>query len=190
MSKKFDFHQQAKLKSEKRRQLLPPKDVLSKLELDQVKTFVDYGCGNGYFTIPVAQELVRTNGKVIAVDVEIEMLKELEKDIKENYLSNIELVLAEETKSSLPDSFADLVLLGFVLHELDEHELFQEVHRLIINGGKIAVLEWQRKEGEFGPPINQRIAAEQVANLLAASKFTHIQVYPINSQIYLVTGVK
>ncbi|VDN47199.1 Methyltransferase domain-containing protein (fragment) [Petrocella atlantisensis] len=44
------------------------------------------------------------------------------------------------------------------MHEIDDKITFlNEIKRILINGGKIAVVEWIKRESDWGPPVNHRL---------------------------------
>src|SRR5690606_18062388 len=65
--------------------------LLAALKVQPGQTVVDMGCGNGFYTLPLAR-LVGENGKALAVDIQPEMLHMLSERAKEAGLTNIELV--------------------------------------------------------------------------------------------------
>ena len=102
-----------------------PKRYIKKFPLRQGMIVVDYGCGPGRYTIPMAK-LVGPEGKVFAVDIQplaIDMVKKMAE--REN-LANIEAVLVDSYSTRIGDSNADLVLLIDTLHMIEDcHELFR-----------------------------------------------------------------
>ncbi len=106
---KGDF---SRLESSERKKLLPVDKILSQLNITE-DTVIDFGCGIGYFTIPISK-LVK---KVIAVDLSESMLVELGRRIE---TENIELVKSE----SIVGLKADLILVVQVFHEVPDAKEF------------------------------------------------------------------
>jgi len=61
MANKFDINNKNKLDNPKRRESLPPYDILKTLGLQEGDIFADIGCGIGYFSIPAA-DIVGSKG--------------------------------------------------------------------------------------------------------------------------------
>lgn len=86
-------------------------------------TVVDIGPGKGYFTIPMCQ-LVGGEGRVIAVDIQEQMLKSIQRRAAAAGLAgNL------TTHLSMPNDFglavqADFVLAFWMVHEVPEAEQF------------------------------------------------------------------
>ena len=123
MTHKFDAKNKHKLDNEKRRELLPPEETLIKLGLHKGDIIADIGCGIGYFTIP-ASKIVGESGKVFAMDILPEMLQDVGEKIKDNNISNIEIILTEENDLKLEDNKITIAFISTVLHEADEKKTF------------------------------------------------------------------
>jgi ubiquinone/menaquinone biosynthesis C-methylase UbiE len=84
------------------------------------------GPGTGFFTLPLA-EMVGPSGRVIAVDIQPEMLDKLEQRAHEaDLLDRIELKEAEPDRFTMPEweSTIDFVLAFSVVHEVKSAEKF------------------------------------------------------------------
>src|SRR3954447_5970259 len=68
------------------------KTLLAALKVKPGDTVCDMGCGNGFYTLKLAK-LVGKDGRVIAVDIQPEMLELLKTAAKTEKLTNIEPVL-------------------------------------------------------------------------------------------------
>src|SRR3989344_2657681 len=82
---------------------------------NRIKDVVDFGCGYGTFTIPTAKIV---SGKVYAIDIEPEMVKETERKARENKLGNVKTILRDFVSegSGLKDESVDYVMLFNILH--------------------------------------------------------------------------
>ncbi len=184
MTHKFDVKNKHKLDSEKRRDLLPPKQTLINLHLQEGDIMADIGCSIGYFTIP-ASKIVGENGKIFAMDILPEMLKDVEIKISQNNISNVETVLTEENNLKLTDNKVTFAFISLVLHEADEKENFlSEVKRIITPNGKIAIVEWEKINSEFGPPIDHRLDRIYLAKMLDFLGFSNISIIDIGDNFY------
>ena len=143
------------LTSEERRKALPPEKVLLDLDLQEKDKVADLGCGNGFFTIPIAKQ---TTEMVTAVDAQQAMLDQLRVNIEAEDLSNVRYLLSRLEKIEQPDESVNKVLAAFVLHEVDDlDQTLSEIKRILKPGGKALLLDWKAKETESGPPLHIRI---------------------------------
>jgi len=104
-------------------------------------TVLDVGCGMGYFSLGMA-ELVGEKGKVIAVDLQPEMLAGLSKRAKAVGLESRirpHLCLPDRIGVSEPVDFA---LAFWMVHEVRRREEFlREIFNTIKPGGKFLIVE-------------------------------------------------
>ncbi|AGB40992.1 methylase involved in ubiquinone/menaquinone biosynthesis [Halobacteroides halobius DSM 5150] len=163
MTHKFDPKKKHKLLSEKRHQMLPPEETLQKLELKKGDVVADIGCGVGFFSVPAAK-LVGNEGKVYAIDVVEEMLTELRKRKEE--AENIVLVQGTEYSAEIADHAIDFMLISNVLHEIeDKNKFLQEYITKLSTKGRLALIEWKKKETIHGPTKKHRISKQEIKKL-------------------------
>jgi ubiquinone/menaquinone biosynthesis C-methylase UbiE len=108
-----------------------PERKIKKIPLREGLRVVDYGCGPGRYTIPIAK-VVGPKGKVFAIDVCLPAIKYVKKLAARDNLENIETILPETYNTGIQDSSIDLVLLLDTLHLIkDHHVLLGEIHRIL-----------------------------------------------------------
>ncbi|MCL5124476.1 MAG: class I SAM-dependent methyltransferase [Deltaproteobacteria bacterium] len=123
-----------------RRVIENPEKLLSPY-VSRGMTAIDYGCGMGFFTIPLAR-LVGPGGKVIAVDIQEKMLNGLRKRAQRTGLSERIMVLAAGNEQQIADKTVDFVAALYVVHEIVDHEtFFQEIYRIMKTGAKVLIVE-------------------------------------------------
>jgi len=108
-----------------------PRRHLKKIPLKEGMVVVDYGCGPGCYTLPLA-ELVGPKGKVFAVDIQPLAIKTVKEKAARKSLTNIEAVLVDPYDTGIQGSSIDLVLLIDTFHMIkDRDALLAEIHRLL-----------------------------------------------------------
>ncbi len=162
MSHKFDVKRAEILDSPDRTQFLNPDSILDKIGLERKMVLADLGCGTGFFTIPASLRVK----KVYALDVQREMLDILQAKIKKQKLANIELILSKESSIPLPDDSVDILLMANVFHELEDRSaILEEGKRILSSRGKLAIVDWKKIEMDFGPPVEERLAEEEIISI-------------------------
>ena len=124
----------------------------------------DFGAGSGYYTERLARQ-VGPDGKVLAVDLQPEMLELLGARITRLGLTNVELIRSTEDDPRLPTGTVDLILMVDVYHELSQPQLvLRRMKAALSPRGRIAILEY-RKEDASVPirPEHKMSVAEATA---------------------------
>ena len=94
-----------------------PQVVIKAMGIRGGKVVADLGAGSGYFTFRLAAKVGKT-GKVLAVDIQDEMLESLRPRATAMGITNVEEVKGSETYPQLPAGAVDLVLMVDVYHDV------------------------------------------------------------------------
>ncbi len=123
-----------------RRWLHDPKKIVGPL-IKAGMTVLDFGCGPGFFTTEIA-DLVGKNGKVIAADVQEEMLEKLRNKIKGTETeSRIRIHRCEEDRIGIREPI-DCAIAFYVIHELSNQEaFFREISNVLKDHGLLLLVE-------------------------------------------------
>ncbi len=116
-----------------------PDDVVAAIGVQPGHTVADLGAGEGYF-VAYLSDAVGESGKVLAVDVEAEIVDALRVEFQER--KNVEAILGQYEDPLLPDGGVDLVLIVNTFHHIDDPEAyFAKLQADLAQGGRVAVLE-------------------------------------------------
>jgi predicted methyltransferase len=116
-------------------------DVIAALVIAEGSRVADVGAGDGYFTAYLAQE-VGASGRVFAVDVSDEALRNLRRLVENDDLENVEVIRGEYDDPKLPDGSLDAVLVVNAYHEMTEHEaMLAGMLRALKPGGRLVMLD-------------------------------------------------
>ncbi|MDP6436204.1 MAG: methyltransferase domain-containing protein [Gammaproteobacteria bacterium] len=139
----IDWLDRPKREQEERTDLL-----LESLPLGADSVVVDLGAGSGYFSLLIAAKLPQ--GRVIAVDIQQEMLDRIDERARLAGIDNIELLLATETDPRVPADSADLVLIVDAYHEFSyPREVMQGIARGLKPGGLLYHLEYRAEDPDL-----------------------------------------
>ena len=122
---------------------------------------VEFGCGYGTFTIPVAGLI---EGRVIALDIEPEMVASTQHKAESAGLLNVTAVTRDFVADGcgVPDGQAGYAMLFNILHVENPVALMREACRALAPGGKAGIVHWRSDvETPRGPSMPIRPTAEQ-----------------------------
>ena len=120
--------------------------LLEALHVKPGQTICDLGCGNGFYTLLLAQR-VGPAGKVYAVDIQQRMLDLLDERLGARALHNVTPVLATATDPKLPAGDLDLVLMVDVYHELSHPaEVLASVRASLGPRGRLVLVEFRQED--------------------------------------------
>jgi SAM-dependent methyltransferase len=122
--------------------------VIPALKLQPGDAVADIGAGTGYFSWRLAQA-VGPKGRVLAVDIQREMLEILARAMRNRGVSNVVPVLGLFTHPRLPTNSVDLVVMVDVYHEFSHpYEMLAAICRALKPGGRVAFIEYRGEDPE------------------------------------------
>jgi ubiquinone/menaquinone biosynthesis C-methylase UbiE len=120
--------------------------LLEELKLTPGMVVADIGAGTGYYSRRLARKLA-PGGKVLAVDIQPEMLELLGKNMREQGITNVVPVLGSVSDPGLPFGVVDLALMVDVYHELEfPYETMQAICRSLKPGGRVVFVEFRGED--------------------------------------------
>ncbi len=106
----------------------------------------DIGCGTGYFSRRLAKKC-SPGGRVLAVDIQPEMLELLTNKMAAAGITNVVPVLGTITDPNLPATSVDLAFMVDVYHELDHpFEMMQAMVKSLKPGGRVVFVEFRGED--------------------------------------------
>ncbi len=157
----------AKMEDPARDEWQQPDEVLRALALPEGATVCELGAGPGYFAFKMARA-VGPRGHVFAVDVEPRMLAELRARIVKAGVHNITPVLALPGDPLLPAASCDLILIANTFHHFPDGVAYlARLGGALRPGGRIANIDFHKRELPVGPPIEHKIARDDFLALAA-----------------------
>jgi SAM-dependent methyltransferase len=123
-----------------------PADLIELLNLKPGQVVADIGAGTGYFSRRLAPK-VGEKGKVLAVDIQREMISLLSKRMAAAGISNVVPILGTATNTRLPAASVDLALMVDVYHEFDfPYEMAESICRAVKPGGRVVLVEYRGED--------------------------------------------
>lgn len=138
-----------------------PDDVVANMGLAPDHVVADIGAGSGYFSFRIAKLV--PEGKVLAVDIQPEMLALIEHQKGINKVSNIEGVLGEIDNPNLPPNSIDAALMVDAYHEFSHpFEMINGIYEALKPGGRIFLIEYRGEDPSVPIRPLHKMTEEQV----------------------------
>jgi len=149
------------LNSPLRKLIQNPREIMGDY-VHQDNTVIDLGCGGGFFAVSLA-EMVGKNGRVIAVDLQEEMLN-ITRDFaaKKKVLDRITLHQCKENDIGLSDDKVDFALAFYMVHEIPDRKRFlSQVVDILKPNAHFMIIEPKHhvKEDQFKQILNEAVSA-------------------------------
>lgn len=139
-----------------------PAEVVEKLRLNEGMRVADLGAGTGYFSRRLAQA-VGPSGTVYAVETEPALVAHLRERAEREGSANLVPILASFDNPRLPRGAVDVLLIVDTYHHIDARlTYFERVKALLAPNGRVAIIDWKKKELPVGPALDHKLAREQV----------------------------
>ncbi len=148
-----------------------PDEVMKALALRPGEVVADIGSGSGYFTLRFARALGDT-GRVYAVDISPDMIRHLNRRVRDAGIRNVVPVLADPDDPLLPDASVDRFVIVDTWHHVEDQATYLALlKRMLKPGGQVVHIDFQKRELPVGPPPGMKIAREDLVKQMEAAGF-------------------
>jgi len=148
-----------------------PHDVVMALDLKEGEVVADIGAGSGYFAWRFTHH-VGDKGKVYAVDINPDMIVYMNRRFRDMQLKNIATVLAAPDDPLLMDASIDRFFFCDTWHHIENQTPYLALMKKMLKpGGQVIMIEFHKKETPVGPPVEMKIAHEDVMRQMETNGF-------------------
>jgi ubiquinone/menaquinone biosynthesis C-methylase UbiE len=110
-----------------------------------------------------------TAGKVLAVDIEPEMLRLIEQRKSAEGIENIDTILASERSPNIPNASVDVVLLVDAYHEFSHpREVMAGVVKGLKPGGRVVLVEYRGEDNRVPIKRLHKMSQQQAKKEMSA----------------------
>ena len=137
-----------------------PELLLEAMEIESDWVVADIGAASGYYTFRLSSRVPK--GRVLAVDIQRELLQLIEERSTLAGIDNVETVLGTIEDPGLPESGVDAVLLVDTYHEFSHpREMMDGVVRALKPGGRVFLVEFRGVDAELAVPAVHKMKEAQ-----------------------------
>jgi ubiquinone/menaquinone biosynthesis C-methylase UbiE len=140
--------------------------IMQKSQIKERMNVADLGCGtSGHFVFPAAK-IVGSRGLVYAVDILKPSLEAIARRARQEDIKNVKTVWSDlevyKATKIETESLDVALLINTLFHSQKRAEILRESIRILKNGGKMLVVEWEDTSSPFGPPPEKRVKIESL----------------------------
>ncbi|MEM3725787.1 MAG: arsenite methyltransferase [Candidatus Bathyarchaeia archaeon] len=150
------------------------------------ETVVDLGSGFG-FDCFLAASKVGENGRVIGVDMTLEMVAKAGETARKNGYKNVEFILGDIEKLPIAQNIADIVISNCVINlSPDKEKVFKEAFRVLKPGGRLMISDIvllkelpeavKNSEELYVACVSGAVKREEYLKLIEEAGFTEVKV--------------
>ena len=163
-----------------------PERILGDIGLKPGMTFVDVGCGGGFFALPAAR-VVGETGRVYGLDLSATSIDGLKRAAQREGLANVRGIVGRAEDLIPCDACADIVFFANVMHDLgDPARVLENSRKALRPQGWLVNLEWKRRSMWLGPPLERRLSEERSVELIEAAGFHVVEAKDCGPYHYII----
>jgi len=151
--------------------------LLKVLNVQPGQVICDMGCGNGFYAIKLAK-LAGPEGRVLAVDIQPEMLTLLKERAKAEGVENVQPILGTLIDPQLPKGSLDLILCVDVYHEFSHPEQMLAAMRDSLKpDGRVALVEFRAEDPDVPIKPLHKMSKDQILKEWRPNGFKLVEQY-------------
>jgi ubiquinone/menaquinone biosynthesis C-methylase UbiE len=163
-----------------------PSVLLEALKIRPGDVVADIGAGSGYFSWRMAR-LAGAQGRVMAVDVQPEMLELLSRNMAVRQVTNVVPVLGTITNANLPVRSIDIALLVDVYHEVSHpKEMIESLCQALRPGGRLVLVEYRAEDPNVPIKLLHKMTAAQVRNEMAMQPLDWVETLEVLPRQHII----
>jgi precorrin-6B methylase 2 len=163
-----------------------PSKAIAMMDLKPADVVADIGAGTGYFSFRIAKHVPQ--GKVLAEDIDPQMIRDIRSAVTSNHVANVEPVLGTTSDPHLPPAAVDVVLMVDAYHEFDHpREMMEAIVRSLKPGGRVIDLEYRGEDDQVLIKPHHKMTEAQAIKEMAAVGLVHLKtLHDLPQQHFLI----
>ncbi|MDX1566305.1 MAG: class I SAM-dependent methyltransferase [Longimicrobiales bacterium] len=147
---------------------------IERIPVEPDDVVADIGAGTGYFAFPIAERV--PEGRVLAVDIQPEMLSIIEERKRELGVENVETVRGTITDPGLPEGAVDVIYIVDAYHEFSHpREMGEAMFDALEPGGQLILLEYRAEDPTVPIKRLHKMTEEQARKEMAVLGFEWVR---------------
>lgn len=148
--------------------------LVDNMGLKETDVVADIGAGTGRLSFLMSPKVPK--GKVLAEDIQPEMLELVKKAAAEKKVTNVETVLGTIQDPMLPAGEVDAVLMVDAYHEFDHpREMMEGIVRGLKPGGRVILVEYRGEDPKVPIKPHHKMTQAQAKKEMGAVGLKHVE---------------
>ena len=164
-----------------------PEQNILRLGLKEGMRVADFGAGTGFYSRAASQKVGYT-GKVYAIEVQKDLVKKLESELRHWGITNVECIWGDIEKrggTKISDHSMDAVIISNVLFQSeDKLGLIDEAKRVLKKGGEILFIDWSESFSGMGPARESVVPESMARELFEKRGFKYVEKISTSAHHY------
>lgn len=131
-----------------------PENNIKQFGLTPGMQVADFGSGSGFYSLAAARA-VAPSGRVLAIDIQKDLLDKLKNGARQSHLNNVEVIwgdLEHLGGTKLRENSLDAVLVCNLFFQIkNKDSLCLEIKRVLRPNARVLVVDWAGSFGNMGP---------------------------------------
>jgi ubiquinone/menaquinone biosynthesis C-methylase UbiE len=156
---------------EERKKWQDPMTILTAIGLSKGDTFMDVGCGDGFFALPAAR-MVGPGGRVFGIDINADAIDRLKHAAEAEGITHLYAIIGKAETTVACEHCAHVVFYGICLHDFQNPaQVLSCARAMVREDGVLVDLDWKAEPTPIGPPLSIRFPVEKARSLIEGAGF-------------------
>lgn len=163
-----------------------PRDMLKHVRVMPGMRVADFGAGSGAYS-SLLLDKIGLEGQVYALDALPQSLESLRREALTKGKRCMTVCTEFENELPMRDNLFDVAILANTLHGVDPQrrpDFVSELHRVVVPGGQVLVLDWAGSFENMGPPQSLVISPVDAVRLFRSQGFETSTMLPAGTHHY------
>ena len=135
--------------------------IVNALSIKTGMAIADIGAGTGFYTYLFAQE-VGASGKVYAVDISENFIKNILIRARQKKLGNIEGIINSQKSTNLESNSIDLAFICDTYHHFEyPQSMLASIHQALRAGGEFVIIDYRKQPGVSSGWVMSHVRANE-----------------------------